>query len=112
MKRPLAITIICVLGYITVLFTFPQVFSPSIKKLGLFVPAVYGIIVASQFIGCVGLWFFKRWGAELYLIGFFAKALFHLFTGTAGAGLVVSALINLVFLFFLLRYYPRMNANL
>src|SRR4051812_44692764 len=112
MKRPLPITIICVLGYITVLLTFPQVFSPSIKKLGLFVPAIYGIIVAAQFIGCVGLWFFKRWGAELYLVAFFSKALFHLFTDTAGVGLMFSAVVNIVFLFFLLRHYPRMNPNL
>jgi hypothetical protein len=112
MKRPKIISAICILGYLSVLFTFPQVFSPSIKRLGLFVPALYGIIVSSQFIACVGLWYFKRWGAELYLIAFFAKVLFHLATGTAGPGLAVSALINLVFLFFLLRFYGRMSANL
>jgi hypothetical protein len=100
------------MGYVTVLFTFPQVFSPSIKRLGLYMPALYGVIVASQFIGCVGLWYFKRWGAELYLIGFFSKVLFHLFTDTAGVGLIFSGVYNLVFLFFLLRYYPRMNPNL
>src|SRR3954465_6317506 len=104
MKRPLVISIICIIGYITVLFTFPQVFSPPIKRLGLFMPALYGIIVASQFIGCVGLWYFKRWGAELYLVGFFSKVLFHLFTDTAGGSIIFSSVLNLVFLFFLLRH--------
>jgi uncharacterized membrane protein (DUF2068 family) len=112
MKRPVIISIICILGYITVLFTFPQVFSPSIKRLGLFMPAIYGIIVSAQFIGCVGLWYFKRWGAELYVTGFFLKVLFHLFTDTAGGGLILSAVVNLVFFIFLLKHYPRMNPNL
>ena len=112
MKRPFVITLICILGYLSVLFTFPQVFSPSVKRLGLFVPALFGILVAGQFIACVGLWYFKRWGAELYLIAFFLKALFHLLTETAGAGLLVSGFVNLVFVFFLLKYYPRMDTNL
>ena len=112
MKRPRIITIICIIGYLGVLFTFPQVFSPQIKRLGLYVPAIYGIIVSSQFIACVGLWYFKRWGAELYLLALFAKVLFHLLTDTAGGGLVFSGLLNMVFLFFILRQYPRMSANL
>ena len=112
MKRPLAITIICIIGYLSVVFTFPQVFSPGVKRLGLFVPALFGIIVAGQFIACVGLWHFKRWGAELYITAFFLKALFHLLTETAGVGLILSGMLNLVFLFFLLRHYPRMDANL
>ena len=112
MKRPFVITLICILGYLSVIFTFPQIFSPSVKKLGLYVPALFGIIVAAQFIACVGLWYFKRWGAELYLIAFFVKVTFHLLTDTAGFGLVFSGVLNLVFLFFLLRHYPRMSANL
>ncbi len=112
MKRPRIISVICILGYLTVLFTFPQVFSPAIKKLGLFVPAVYGIIVAARFIACVGLWFFKKWGAELYVASFFASVLFELLSGTAGSGLIISSVMNLVFIIFLLRYYPRMSANL
>ena len=112
MKRPFVITLICILGYLSVVFTFPQVFSPPIKRLGLFVPAIYGILVSGQFIACVGLWYFKRWGAELYLAAFFLKALFHLLTDTAGAGLIVSGAIHLVFVFFLLRHYPRMDTNL
>lgn len=112
MKRPWPITVICVIGYLSVLFTFPQVFSPPVKKLGLFMPALYGIIIAAQFIACVGLWFFKRWGAELYVAAFVARVLFQLLNDAAGPGLVVSALLNTVFLVILLRHYPRMDLNL
>ena len=112
MKRPLAITIICVIGYMSVVFTFPQVFSPPVKRLGLFMPAVYGILIAAQFIGCVGLWYYKRWGAELFVMAFFGRVLFQLLNDTAGPGLVMSAVLNLVFFGILLRHYPRMNTNL
>ena len=80
MRRPIIITIICIIGYVTVVFTFPQIFSPAIKKLGMFVPAIYGVLVAAHFIACVGLWYFKQWGVQWYILSFFAKTIFYLFT--------------------------------
>lgn len=112
MKRPRIISIICILGYLSVLFTFPQVFSPPIKKLGVFMPAIYGILVASHFIGCVGIWYFKQWGVQLYLLSFFAKTLFYLTTYQTGFSFYVGTFISLVFIVILLKYYPKMNPNL
>jgi hypothetical protein len=112
LKRPRIISIICIAGYLSVLFTFPQVFSPPIKKLGVFMPAIYGILVASHFIGCVGIWYFKQWGVQLYLLSFFAKTLFYLLTHQTGFGFYAGTLISLIFIIILLKYYPKMNANL
>ena len=55
MKRPKIITVFCVLMYVGLLISFPQVFSPGVKKLGVFVPAIYGLLVAAQFIATVGI---------------------------------------------------------
>jgi hypothetical protein len=112
MKRPTIISVFCIIGYIAVVFTFPQVFSPGIKKLGVFMPAIFGILVAANFIACVGIWYFKQWGAQLYLISFFAKVLFYLSIRDYGTGFFVSTLYSVIFTVILLRFYPKMNPNL
>ncbi len=112
MKRPRIISIICIFGYLSVLVAFPQVFSPSVKKLGLLVPALYGILVAAQFISCVGIWYFKQWGVQLYLMTFFAKTLFFILSDQTGFTFYLGLVVSLTFIVVLLRHYPRMNPNL
>ena len=112
MKRPRIISIICILGYLSVLVAFPQVFSPPIKKLGLMVPALYGILVAAQFISCVGIWYFKQWGVQLYVMTFFAKTLFFLLSDQTGFSFYLGILLSVTFIIILLKHYPRMNPNL
>jgi uncharacterized membrane protein (DUF2068 family) len=112
MKRPGIITFICILGYLSILFAFPQVFSPSIKRLGMFMPAIYGILVALTFISFVGLWYFKQWGVTLFTVSFFGKLIFFIVTDQTGPGFFVSLVINIFFLIVFLRHYPRMNQNL
>jgi len=112
MRRPIIITIICIIGYVTVVFTFPQIFSPAIKKLGMFVPAIYGVLVAAHFIACVGLWYFKQWGVQWYVLSFFAKTIFYLLTEQLGALFYFNVCLSLIFAVILLRFYPKMNTNL
>jgi hypothetical protein len=112
MTRPKIITFICIIGYLSVVFTFPQVFSPQIKKLGVLMPAIYGILVAANFIACVGLWYFKQWGVQLYLISVFAKTLFYLLVDQLGFGFYFNIAISVIFMFILLRFYTKMDPNL
>lgn len=112
MMRPKIITFICIIGYLSVVFTFPQVFSPQIKKLGVFIPAIYGILVAANFIACVGLWYFKQWGVQLYVISVFAKLLFYILSNQLGFGFYLNLAMSFIFIIILLRFYPKMNQNL
>jgi len=112
LKRPRIISAICIIGYLTIVFTFPQVFSPSIKKLGVFMPAIYGILVASNFIACVGLWYFKQWGVQLYLISFFAKTLFFILIHQFSFGSYFGAALSVISILVLLKFYPKMSPNL
>jgi len=112
MKRPVIITIVCIIGYLAVLITFPQVFSPPVKKLGMFVPALFGVLVSAQFIACVGIWYYKQWGVQLYLLVFFAKTLFFLLTEQTGFSFYFGAAISLISIVLLLKHYPKMNPNL
>src|ERR1035437_1416738 len=75
-KRPTVLSIVCMIGFAWVLFTFTGVFSPSVKKLGVFMPAIYGLIIAATFISFIGVWHMKRWGTELYVISFCEKFFF------------------------------------
>src|SRR3990172_9837020 len=79
-KRPVILTIICIIGILWSLGNFISVFSPFIKKISDWTPAIYGIIVALQFISFIGVWYMKRWGAMLFISSFFAKLIFSIFT--------------------------------
>ena len=112
MKRPGILTFCCVLGYLSVIVTFPQVFSPSVKKLGLFMPALYGLLVAGEFMAYIGIWFMKRWGTELFLILYFVRTLLDLLLGNTGFGFYLGQVFSIFFTFFLLRNYRFQDNNL
>jgi phosphatidylserine synthase len=109
LNRPKLITAVCVLGFIWIVFSFPAVFSPSIKKLGDWYPALFGIIVAFSFIAYIGVWHMKQWGVKLFLITFFVKqTLLVLINDISYVGLSLSILFGVVMLFF----YKKMDVNL
>lgn len=108
-KRPVLISIVCILGYIAVIGYFIGVFAPNIKKLGALYPALLGLIVAANFISVIGVWNMKRWGVNLYILIFFAKLLFQILIddiSPLGIG------ISVFFIASVLPYYKRMDLNL
>jgi uncharacterized membrane protein (DUF2068 family) len=112
MQRPKIITFICIIGFVTVVFSFPQVFSPIIKKLGMLAPALYGSIIALQFISYVGLWHLKQWGARMFIISAFSRIYFNLiFFHSFGFGFYLFLLVLIFSTVFILRYYKQMNPN-
>ncbi len=108
-KRPKLLTIVCVLGFTWIVFSFPAVFSPSVKKLGDWYPALFGLIVALSFIAYIGVWHMKRWGVNLFAITFFVKQiLFVLINDINYIGITLSFLFIIAMVF----YYKRMDVNL
>jgi len=112
MKRPGSITVFCVLGYLSIVFSFPQVFSPQVKKLGMFIPALSGLLVAANFMAYVGIWYMKRWGAELFLISYFSKTILDLLYIQTGIAFYIGQIFSLVFILILLKHLKRLNHNL
>jgi hypothetical protein len=108
-KRPLLISILCIMGFTWVISSFPGIFSPAIKKLGDFYPALLGLIVATTFISLIGIWHMKRWGLNLYIIVFFSKQLFLILTNDTN---VFAIVVSIIFIAFMLPYYKRMDSNL
>lgn len=108
-KRPKLITLVCVLGFTWIVFSFPAVFSPSVKKLGDWYPALFGLIVAVSFISYIGVWHMKRWGVSLFVIAFFVKEIILILINDLNyIGIFFSSIFIIIMVFF----YKRMDVNL
>jgi len=109
-KRPVLITIICVLGFIfPVLFSMGIMLSPETKRMGDFFPALFGLLVALRFIAFTGIWYMKRWGVDLYLITFGATLLKGILMDDLGTINITWHVMSLTFLSF---HYRKMDRNL
>ena len=108
-KRPVILTIICITGIMWSLLDFIFIFSPFIKKISDWAPAIYGIIVAVQFISFVGIWHMKRWGVVLYISAFFTKMIFSIFVDDVN---YIEIVLSIAFTVFFLIFYKRMDEEL
>jgi hypothetical protein len=109
LPRPKIITIICVLGFIASVLSFPSIFSPFIKKKGAIVPAISGLLIALEFISIVGVWFMKRWGVTLYLATALAQQTLWLSIDTWKAYQIA---LPVIFLSIASFHYRKMDVNL
>ena len=65
-KRPTAITVICVLGFIGAAFSIPLIFSDIAGKVGNWYPPYLGLSCIIGFVCMVGLWKMKKWASYTY----------------------------------------------
>ena len=65
-RRPTAITVICVIGFIGALFTIPLIFSDIARKIGTWYPPFLAFTAVVGFICMVGLWKMRRWAVFTY----------------------------------------------
>lgn len=108
-KRPILLSIVTIIGFIFTVFQFGIMMMPSIRKVGLFAPALYGLLVTITFIALIGIWHMKRWGVEMLLYVAFAKIIYLSLIDEMGMP-------GIVFLVLLiggtLPFYKRMDRNL
>src|ERR1022692_3311738 len=104
-KRPIPISIICIIGWFMVILSFVYAFSPAVKKTGEFFPALYSLVVCLQFISLVGIWYMKKWGANLFVASFSGKYILLLLMNDfsfASISFIISFILVLLFLIILL----------
>ena len=65
-ERPLAITIICIVGFIGAALSVPMIFSDIALQIGNWFPPYSGFVAAISFICMLGLWNTRRWAAHAY----------------------------------------------
>ncbi|HZE58347.1 MAG TPA: hypothetical protein VE031_10875 [Chthoniobacterales bacterium] len=65
-QRPVAITVICILGFIGAALSIPVIFSSAASNIGGWYPPVLGISALVGVICMIGLWKMKKWAVFLY----------------------------------------------
>jgi hypothetical protein len=65
-KRPTAITVVCVIGFIGAAFTLPLIFSEVARKIGSWYPPYLALASVIGLICMIGLWNMKKWAAYTY----------------------------------------------
>lgn len=108
-NRPLAITLICFMGFAVSVIGFPGIFSPFVKKKGDWFPALSGMITALEFIAVVGTWYMKKWGGYLYLISALSLQIVSLLIDNWTPS---KAIVPVVFLTVYFFHYRKMDRNL
>jgi len=111
-KRPGIISVVCVLGFFITLLSFLWVFSPFIKKLGDWYPALFGIINTCGFISFIGIWHMKRWGVHLYALTFFIRTSIFILIEDTGTTMIAGVINSIIFIVLLCIFYKRMDVNL
>ncbi len=108
-KRPKYLSVIIIIGIIWSLLSFLYVFSPSVKKVGAWFPAMLGMLVALRFISMIGVWHMKKWGVLVFLISVCLKLFLSvLLNQLSPVEVILSMLIGIS----LLPYFRRMDNNL
>lgn len=64
--RPVAITIICILGFIGAALTLPLIFSDMARGIGAWYPPYLGFSAVAGLICMVGMWKMKKWSVFAY----------------------------------------------
>ena len=65
-KRPTAITVICILGFIGAAASIPMIFSDTVRVIWSWYPLYLGLSCVIGFVCMVGLWQMKKWAAYTY----------------------------------------------
>lgn len=111
-KRPVLLTVVCILGYIWIVFMLPIVFSPSIKKIGDWFPALFGLITACNFISFVGVWHMKKWGVQLHITVFFIRQITIVLLDDFGIFAGIGIMFSIFFITSMMIFYKGMDDNL
>jgi len=66
-ERPIAITVICIIGFIGAALSIPMVFSDIAMQIGNWFPSYSGSVAAISLVCMIGLWFTKKWAVYTYI---------------------------------------------
>lgn len=111
-QRPKSISIITVTAIVLVLLAFPMLFTPSIKRMGDFVPMILGIIITLQFVSLIGIWHMKQWGVQLFIMMFCIRIMTFMFLDLYTFRFFFNIFYSLIFIVFFLVHYRKMDTNL
>jgi len=65
-KRPVAITVICIIGFIGAAFTVPMFFMDVMRTLPPWYPPFLGVAAVIGLACMIGLWMMQKWAVYTY----------------------------------------------
>lgn len=65
-ERPIAITIICVIGFIGAALSIPLIFSDIARSIGAWYPPYLALSAVVGFVCMIGLWKMLKWSVFVY----------------------------------------------
>ncbi len=80
-KRPLVITIVCILAFVGLISLIPSIFSSEAKAVGNWYPPYLGFNVMMGLVAFIGLWRMKKWSVILYALFLGINQIVLLMTG-------------------------------
>lgn len=107
-KRPISITVICIIMFIVGVIALIWTFSPNTFQINKEYPLYWfsGTSTVIQIVSIAGLWRMKKWAAITYIsIQIINQAVFLTF----GNWYALQALMPLVVIFFALKHFSRMT---
>jgi hypothetical protein len=109
-RRPLAIPIVCVLGFVTVALGTLNLTTAGLRQeLSLF-QAYYTVFVAGNLAGYSGLWRMKKWGVPVYAVNaVIGLIVFALVTNMPLRGHLIGSLIPAAVIGIGLFHFSRMD---
>lgn len=96
-------------SFAVTLVQFGMMMLPSFRHAGLFVPAIYGIIITATFISLVGIWHMKKWGVEMLIYSFLVREIFLAIMGEVSS---LGIIYQLLLIGLSLIVYRKMDRNL
>jgi hypothetical protein len=105
-RRPLPITIICVIGFLGVLVVVPLIFSAQARNIGAWFPVALAFSAIIGFACMVGLWQMRRWSAYIYIA---ATAINEAIAVIAGTWNILSLIVPGIVIAVMLMYLKRMR---
>jgi len=105
-KRPVAITVICVIGFIGALLVIPMLFSSVVQSIAPWYPPLLAVSAVIGLACMVGLWMMRKWAVYTYTAFFLVNQVILIGTGLWNP---VSLIIPLIIIIIMFVYLSRMR---
>ncbi|MCL2888416.1 MAG: hypothetical protein FWF35_03860 [Elusimicrobia bacterium] len=92
-KRPVIITVICIIGFIGALISAALIFTPAAKQVGGWYPPYLAAATVVGLVSLIGLWLMRKWSVILYTALFVVGQIVLVTKGLWGVGSLIIPLI-------------------
>lgn len=115
-KRPIVISVICIINFISLPFYFGMLMNPETKAMlekdygSAYVPTAF-VLAAFSAVALMGLWRMKRWGVCIFTAAGIVGLLYDFFYVAADKtpANLLGYLFEIVFMAVIIAYYKKMT---